>query len=59
MLHILLLLGTKLPFALLGQSKQHFAPFPKLIRKMPIFCNSTMLELSFYEELDIPIIELV
>ena len=28
---------TKLANALFGQKKQHFAPFPKLIREIPLF----------------------
>ena len=38
--------------ALFAQKFQVFAPFPKLIREMPLFCNSIFSKSSFNVKLD-------
>ena len=44
--------------ALFAQNIHHFAPFPKLIREMPFFCNSIFSKSSFNLKLDFWSIEL-
>ena len=39
--------------ALFAQNIQHSTPFPKLIREMPLFCNSIFTKLSFNVKLDL------
>ena len=43
--------------ALFAQKFQVFTPFPKLIREMPLFCNSIFSKSSFNAKLDLQKIE--
>ena len=44
--------GPKWANALFTQNLQHSATFSKLIREMPLFCNSIFLNSSFNVKLD-------
>ena len=48
----------KLANALFGQKNQHPVLFLKLIREMPLFCNSIIRKSRFIEKLDYIIVEL-
>ena len=43
-------IGKKLANALFGQKNQHTALFPKLIREMPLFCNSIIRKSRFMKK---------
>ena len=51
------ILGPKWANALFAQNIQHYAPFSKLIREMPLFCNLIFSKSSFNVKLNLQKIE--
>ena len=51
--------GKKLANALFGQKNQHPALFPKLIREMPLFCNSIIRKPRFMKNLIIGLLSYI